>query len=200
MRRQPVRRTGERGCSSPSSSPAASTAPSGTCPGTSLHAAADAAHDPPAPLSRRRALLGIVGAGTAAAAAAFAGAAPAIAATTTATKRKADLYVSGNQIMAAGVKADLRGVSMGDPLFRQHRPTSDYATLVEGWKAKLVRISVLPGSFKHQRELALELLCRPPAYGSSRHRFAGRHCKEVKDGRRGWRGLEPSGAHPTRRR
>src|SRR5687767_4664902 len=38
----------------------------------------------------------------------------------------------------------------------------------------------------------------PPTYGSSRHRFAGRHCKEVKDGRRGWRGLEPSGARVSR--
>ena len=38
----------------------------------------------------------------------------------------------------------------------------------------------------------------PPAYRSSRHRFADRNCKEVKDGRGRWGGRGSVGARPTR--
>jgi hypothetical protein len=46
--------------------------------------------------------------------------------------------------------------------------------------------SISDATLEVLRERAVAMLeagNSPPAYGSSRHRFAGRNCKEVKDGR-----------------
>ena len=103
---------------------------------------------PPQPsLNRRNLILG------AAAGSLVAGLPPAIGAST------ARLEIVGPELRQDGAPLRLLGVAVGDPLYiRKGRPTSDYQVIAEVWRANTVRISLLPGHWRADREKALKAL------------------------------------------
>jgi len=72
------------------------------------------------------------------------------------------LSVLNNEFISDGSRIDLRGVAMGDVLLarkEEHRPVSDYSRIARGWKANVVRLSILPSVWKYNdKEYILGLL------------------------------------------
>lgn len=70
----------------------------------------------------------------------------------------ARLEVRGKDLLYDGKPIRLRGVSVGDPVRdRDGRPTSDYDVIANDWKANVVRVGVLPYTWKslpHDKVLA----------------------------------------------
>lgn len=98
-------------------------------------------------LTRRRAMAGM------AAGAVAAGLRPAAAAA------PMPLDIVGHELQRAGAPARLLGVAVGDPFYiRKGRPASDYAVIAEVWGANTVRISLHPGHWRADKDLALRRL------------------------------------------
>jgi Cellulase (glycosyl hydrolase family 5) len=75
---------------------------------------------------------------------------------TAATER---LEVVGPEVCQNGAPIRLLGVAVGDPLYvRKDRPASDYRVIAEVWRANTVRISLIPGHWRADRNKALRSL------------------------------------------
>ncbi len=75
------------------------------------------------------------------------------------TASTARLEIVGPELRQNGAPVRLLGVAVGDPIYiRKDRPLSDYRVIAEVWRANTVRISLLPGHWRADRENALQAL------------------------------------------
>lgn len=73
--------------------------------------------------------------------------------------RAAGFLVSGRQLLFSGREVTLRGVAVGDVILsRRGRPASDYRLLADGWRVRLVRLSVHPGLWRSDQRGVLQEL------------------------------------------
>lgn len=71
----------------------------------------------------------------------------------------ARIEVVGSELRQNGAPIRLLGVAVGDPIYiRKDRPLSDYRVIAEVWRANTVRISLLPGHWRGDRDAALRAL------------------------------------------
>ena len=71
------------------------------------------------------------------------------------------LDIDGNKLMSGGAPVRLLGVAVGDPLYvRKDRSLQDYQVIAKDWRANVVRISLHPGQWRHDREASLLGLTR----------------------------------------